>query len=81
MLQLIVLSDIFSVLEDSRFSGISEVNENEYCVVSTQNWHCPLHFYLFLIYLNSPEFSQTISRRNICLGYRELGMVWRGAVT
>jgi hypothetical protein len=29
----------FYLFEDSHFSGISEVNKNEYCVVSTPNWH------------------------------------------
>jgi len=76
-----ILSDIFYFFQDSRFSGISEVDENEYCFVSTKNWHYPLQFYLFLIYLNSPDISQSISRPIICLGHRELGMVWRGAVT
>jgi len=33
------------------------------------------------MYLNSPNVSQNISRRIICLGNRELWMVRRGAVT
>ena len=79
--KLIVLSDIFYFCEDGRFSGISEGNENEYCVVRTQNWPYPPHFYFFLIYLNSPKVSQNIRCRIICLGNRELKMAWRGAVT
>jgi hypothetical protein len=75
--------DTFYLFEDSRFSGIPKVNENEYCVLRAQNWQYVyiLELYLFLIYLNSPDVSQNISRRIICLGNRELGMAWRGAVT
>ena len=81
-MQRIVLSDMFYFFDDGRFSGISESKQNEYCVVSTQKLHYPLHFYSFLIYLNSSDACQSIiGRRIISLGNRELAMSWRGSVT